>query len=272
MIYTTVILGVLGLVFGSFVNALVWRLKHKRNWVNDRSECVHCHHKLSALDLVPVLSWLALRGKCRYCKKKISSQYPIVELVVALLFAGSYFFWPVQLNHLAPWYNFVDFGFWLIFIIFLMTLFLYDLRWYVLPDKLTYPLIALGLMDGILRIIWVQHALDASALLNLLYGILPIGALYAFLFFISKGTWVGLGDAKLGVFIGLVLGWQGAALVLFLANFLGVLVILPGLLSKKLSRTSRIPFGPFLIVSFFVTGIFGVRLIDWYMTHFLLLN
>lgn len=264
MMYIAVLLGVLGLVLGSFVNALVWRLKTKRNWVSERSQCVHCHHTLAPLDLIPVISWVLLRGKCRYCKKPISVQYPLVELATAALFVASYVWWPTPLT---SGFQILDFSLWLLALVILMALFVYDLRWFILPDKLTYPLIAIGLIDGIIRIVWVNPSAHPVGLLELAYGLLPIAGLYGFLFFVSKGQWVGLGDAKLGAFIGLVLGWQGALLVLILANFLGLLVILPGLLMQKITRSTRVPFGPFLIVAFIAAGLFGGWLIDWYIAN-----
>jgi len=265
MIYIAILLGLLGLALGSFVNAFVWRLKTKRDWVSGRSECVHCHHTLAASDLIPVVSWVFLRGKCRYCKKPISVQYPLVELATGLLFVASYLWWPISLN---SGFAIADFVLWLLSLVILMSLFLYDLKWYTLPDKLTYPLMLIGLVQGILRVVWIAPgAAHPAGLLELVYGLLPIAGLYAFLFFVSKGRWVGLGDAKLGVFIGLVLGWQGALLVLVLANFMGVLVVLPGLLMQKIGRNSKVPFGPFLIIAFIVAALFGGWLIDWYVAN-----
>src|SRR2546427_122886 len=87
----------LGLVLGSFVNALVWRLHEHKDWVNDRSECVHCHHKLGPLDLIPVVSYLYLRGKCRYCHQRIEDT-PLTELALPLAFVTSYLCWPVALQ------------------------------------------------------------------------------------------------------------------------------------------------------------------------------
>jgi len=101
-----VALFVLGLVFGSFVNALIWRVHKKKDIISGRSQCVKCGHRLAAKDLVPVLSWLALRGRCRYCKKPISWQYPIVEIALGLVFAASYHFWPVTLSG-GQWLLFV---------------------------------------------------------------------------------------------------------------------------------------------------------------------
>lgn len=268
MIYISLLLGLLGLVCGSFVGALVWRLKEKRDWISDRSECEHCHHKLTVIDLIPVASWLALGGKCRYCRHPIGIETLLVEFLTGVLFVVSYLWWP---ENLTSWAAIVDFAFWLVFIVFLAALFLYDVRWYMLPDKLTYPLIALGLIDGLIKITWIHSIHGPHTLLDLLYGLLPIGGLYGLLFFISNGKWVGLGDAKLGIFIGLVLGWQGALLTMLLANFIGVLVVLPGLLSRKLSRNSRVPFGPFLIAGFWLAGLAGPYVIDWYMGSYLLL-
>lgn len=267
MIYTALVLAVFGLCFGSFVNALVWRLKNKRDWVNDRSECVHCHHKLSALDLIPVFSWLLLKGRCRYCKKRISVQYPLVEVAVAAAFVASYLFWPLPFDQ---WYYIADFGLWLVFVVFLAALFLYDLKWYLLPDKLTFPLIGLGFVDALIRGFLIQNLGPVEFVSGILFGLVPIAGLYGLLYAVSKGAWVGFGDVKLGVFIGLVLGWEGALLTLMIANIIGTLIVIPGLLSGRMSRKSRVPFGPLLIIGFFLSGVFGGRIIDIYMQSLML--
>lgn len=262
-----VALALLGVCLGSFVNALVWRLKTKRNFISGRSMCVHCHHQLAPLDLIPVFSWLILKGRCRYCNKPISWQYPVVELAVGLLFAISFLLWPAPLEQ---WFQITQFGLWLAMLVILVALFVYDVRWLLLPDKLTYPLIALGLIMGILSLVFGQHLPVQQILLEILYGALSIGGFYGLLFVISKGKWVGLGDAKLGLALGLAVGWQLGLLTLVLANLLGTAFVLPGLLSKKLTRTSKIPFGPFLIAAFIITALFGQALIGWYFNHLLL--
>lgn len=260
-------LALLGVCLGSFVNALVWRIKTKRNFISGRSMCVHCHHQLAPLDLIPVLSWLILKAKCRYCGKTISWQYPIVELVVGVLFGLSFLLWPAPLEQ---WFQLTQFGLWLAMLVILVALFVYDVRWLLLPDKLTYPLIVIGLAMGLLSLAFGQHLSVIQTLLELLYGAASIGGFYALLFIVSKGKWVGLGDAKLGLALGLALGWQLGILTLVLANLLGTLVVLPGLLSKRLTRTSKIAFGPFLIIAFIITGLFGQALVAWYLNHLLL--
>jgi prepilin signal peptidase PulO-like enzyme (type II secretory pathway) len=264
-ILISVYLAVLGLIFGSFANAAVWRLKKKKDIVKDRSECIHCHHKLSWMDLIPVLSWVLLRGKCRYCKKNISPQYPLVELAVAAYFVGSFLFWPTDLS---LWYYQAQFILWLIYGVGLAVLFVYDLRWFLLPDRVVYPLIGLGLIDALIRVSVIDQGGVGAAVVDLVLSVLAIGGFYGALYFISKGRWIGFGDVKLGVFMGLVLGWEQAIVAIMVANVVGFLVILPGLLTKKLSSTSRVPFGPYLIIGFIAAGLFGHALIDWYLTPF----
>lgn len=256
-----VALGLLGLSFGSFASATVWRLHKKKDIVNDRSECEHCHHKLAWYDLIPVLSWLLLSGKCRYCKKPIRAELPLTELLTAVLFVGSYVMWPSAMNTFEQG---ILFGLWLVALVLLVILFVYDMKWMLLPDKVVMPLIAVGLLMAITRVTISEDV--AGSLLGSLYAVLILSGLYLLLFLVSKGKWVGFGDVKLGVFLGLALGsWELALLGLFLANFIGCLVVVPGILSGKLKRTARVPFGPFLIVGFAVTFLFGRHIIDWYL-------
>src|SRR5581483_10287027 len=128
------VLIVLGLIWGSFVNAFVWRLHEEKDWVKGRSECTVCHHSLSTKDLVPVVSWLLLKGRCRYCHQPIKDS-PLVELTVPLLFVLSYVWWPWTLHG----EGLVRFIFWLVFILGYVILAVYDLRWKLLPNKVVYP-------------------------------------------------------------------------------------------------------------------------------------
>ena len=260
--FIVVALMLLGLCFGSFANATVWRIHKKKDIVNDRSECEQCHHKLAWYDLMPLASWLLLKGKCRYCQKPIRAELPLTELVVALLFVASYLTWPYALDSFGA---FMLLALWLVSLVLLTVLFIYDLKWLILPDRIVFPLIAVGALMAITR---MALAIDVvGVFLGCLYGVLILSGLYLTLFIVSKGKWVGFGDVKLGVFLGLGLGsWELALLCLFLANFLGCLFVVPGMLLGKLQRTSRVPFGPFLIGGFLITALFGRRIIDWYFT------
>jgi prepilin signal peptidase PulO-like enzyme (type II secretory pathway) len=254
---------VLGLAFGSFVGALTWRLHEKKDFIRARSQCENCGHQLGAADLIPIFSWLWLRGRCRYCRKPIGWQSPLLELAVGLLFGGSYLLWPHTLN---SWQAILSFGIWLIYIILLVALLIYDFRWMLLPDSLVFPLIALGLLDAALRLYQTGDLTIINYAAYTFFGACVLGGLYWLLNAVSKGRWVGFGDVKLGLFIGITLGWQQALLVLFLANLIGSLVAIPALLLGKLSMKSRLPFGPFLILAFLIVGLLGKYLLAWYLS------
>jgi prepilin signal peptidase PulO-like enzyme (type II secretory pathway) len=265
MVIPAVFATVVGMVMGSFIDAVVWRIHTKRNFVSDRSECEHCHHKLGVLDLLPVISWLTLGGKCRYCKKPIGTLPVVTELVMGGLFLVSFLYWPLGFE---TWQGMVLFGFWLIYLVLLGILFVYDLRWMLLPDKVVAPLIVLGLIDAGLRISLHPQATIIDYITHVALGIVAMAGVYWLLYTVSKGRWVGYGDVKLSIFVGAVLGWQGTLLVLMLANVIGLLVTLPGLISKKLTPKSHVPFGPFIIIAFVIAGLFGDALIRWYLQAF----
>ncbi len=252
---------IIGLILGSFVNAAVWRLKNKKDLLLGRSECTRCHHKLAWHDLIPVLSWISLKGKCRYCHKKISPQYPLVELGVAAYFVASLAFWPFGFD--GP-LELMRFGIWLLAGVPLSILFIYDLRWLILPDKLTIPLIALGVAMAIVH--GLQATSAAVFALDLLGSLAILSGFYLVLYLVSQGKWVGLGDVKLGAALALLLcDWRLALIAFFMANLIGTFVTIPAMALKKIKRSSHIPFGPFLIVGFVVAGLAGQDLMHWYV-------
>lgn len=273
-----VVLVVLGLCFGSFVNALVWRLheqaKSKKRTakntkelsiIHGRSMCVHCGHELAPEDLLPVISWLSLGGKCRYCKKPISWQYPLVEVFTAVLFVLSYVYWPMSFNS----QGLTLFIFWLVFLVGFMALVVYDLRWFILPDKIVYPLAGLALLQVALLI--VVFGGGKGSLLGAVYGILIGGGIFYVLFQVSGGKWIGGGDVKLGALLGLIVGGPAASLLLlFTASVLGTIVAVPLMLAGKANRSSRLPFGPFLIAAAIIVYLFGASIISWYKQKLLL--
>lgn len=278
------VLVILGLAFGSFVNALVWRVheqeklevkkgakkanKHdsKLSILKGRSMCPNCKHELGALDLLPVISWLALRGKCRYCKKAISAQYPIVELATALVFVVSYLVWPIEINGSVV--QIIYFGLWLTMVVGLMALLVYDLRWMILPDRIVFPL---GFVAAAMSIISVATAdRPLASLISVALSVAVGGGLFYVLFQVSDGKWIGGGDVKLGWVIGLFLATPARSfLMIFVAALLGSLVSLPLLASHTLKRSSTIPFGPFLIISSMVVMLYGKDVLDWYQSTFL---
>jgi prepilin signal peptidase PulO-like enzyme (type II secretory pathway) len=273
-----VYLAVLGLCFGSFINALNWRLHAQAeregrgakkapkreptsaelSMVKGRSMCSHCHHPLAPKDLVPLFSWLWLRGKCRYCKHRIEDS-PLIELFLPVLFVVSYLCWP---------YDFTAQGIfllicWLVALVGLLALLAYDLRWMLLPNKIVFPLIGLGVVQVLVR--WLVFDEGIASIGQALISVAIAGGIFYVLFHLSDGSWIGGGDVKLGYALGLLIGSGTlAGLMLFIASVLGILASLPGMLQRKLSVKSRIPFGPCLIVATIIVVLFGQSLLDAY--------
>ena len=275
-----VILLVAGLCMGSFVNALVWRLHEQEKELaktkpdnkylklvsigSGRSICTNCKHPLKAKDLVPLLSWIWLKGKCRYCKKPISAQYPIVEISTAFLFIASFILWPETLigSQVAI------FILWLVLFTGFMALIVYDFRWMLLPNRIIYPLSIVG---GVVALIEILTSADPLiAFVNVLLAVALGGGLFYVLFQISKGKWIGGGDVKLGWLLGLVAGTPARSLLfIFIASLLGSLLSIPLLASKKLNSKSVIPFGPLLIVGLIIVQLYGDKILSWYQQTFI---
>ena len=271
-------LGLIGICLGSFVNALVWRLHEqdelrskkpkdlkkqlsKLSISKGRSMCPHCKHQLHGKDLVPVLSWLSLGGKCRYCKKPISAQYPAVELLAGLLFVVSYVAWPYNLESVA---DIAAFGVWCLLLIGFLAHVVYDLRWYILLDKITLPLSVLGVLF-VATVAFAQK--DASIVVGSAVGAACIFGIFYGLFQLSGGKWIGGGDVKLAPLLGLLAGGlMESMLLLFVASTLGTLyaVAYAAVHKQKLHGTTAIPFGPFLIAACVIVVLFGGGIMSWY--------
>jgi prepilin signal peptidase PulO-like enzyme (type II secretory pathway) len=256
-------LAVLGLCFGSFVSALTWRLKNpKFSIVTGRSVCPDCHHVLGPIDLVPIFSWAWLRGKCRYCHKTISWQYPAIELVTALVFIFSYIYWP-ETFHGAGLFDLIT---WLIIVVGFVALAVYDLRWHILPNVVVYLLTVIAVVKVIVDILIFSKSY--TSLLDSLWGILIIAGLFYGLFQVSRGKWIGGGDVKLGVCLGLLSFSPLASLfLLFVASTSGSVASVVLLISKKANHKSQIPFGPFLLIGAMICELFGQSVVNYLKNH-----
>ncbi len=246
------LLVLLGLSFGSFLNAWEWRLRMGIPLSKKRSMCRSCQHPLSPPDLIPVVSFLFLRGHCRYCQTPISKQYPLVEATMGLIFF---------LVGLAHWNNgMVAFPELIrdLFILFILTfLFIYDLKYQELPDAATVPSIfIIGL---------ASYLYEWRSLSSLLIGMFVGAGMFLLQYLISKGKWIGGGDIRLGALMGVVLGWPVILVALFLAYVGGSLIAVSLLLLKKTTWKSQMPFGTFLAVATVVAMIWGEKIITWYM-------
>ena len=277
MIVTSIVLAWLGLAFGSFVNAVVWRIHNQQKATSKkqkarysilfaRSTCTHCHQQLAVRDLVPVLSWLWLRGRCRYCGKAISWQYPIVELSLAAVFVLSYILWPGGVHSAGDWVSLIS---WLVVSIGLMALLVYDVRWMILPNRIVYPTLVVAVVGRLTYLIGFEsdkaRSLGAWAL-----GVAIASGLFWLIYELSRGKLIGFGDVRLGLITGTVLARPAESfLMILLASVLGVIFALPGLVTRKKTLASRLPFGPFLIIATFIVLLYGSDFINWYQRVFL---
>lgn len=251
---------ILGLCFGSFVNVLVLRLKRDESLLG-RSRCLACLKQLHWYHNLPLVSFVALRGRCAYCRAPISWQYPMVELACGLLWLMGYLVFaqaaPATCSPLSvpcPLFNVVTFG---LFASLLLALFVFDVRWYELPDELTLPGIALGLALNLARGYAPLELLAATAI-----GAAFFLAQYA----VSRGKWVGSGDVRLGAMIGAMAGtYVGLTVTLLLAYVAGSLVGLVLVALRRKNLESQLPFGAFLAPAALVSLLWGQGLWQWYL-------
>jgi prepilin signal peptidase PulO-like enzyme (type II secretory pathway) len=286
VLFVTTILGILGLFFGSFAGATVWRLRaaqlredesagekipeHDKKAVKmlkksrlhkDRSVCLQCGHTLAWYDLIPLVSWVSLRGKCRYCHKYIGGFEPVIELGVAVFFAASFFFWPYDL---VSGLDIARFVLWLVAGVGVAILAVYDAKWFLLPNKVVFPLIGIGVLYSAVVLAQQNFALDQW--FNIFFSCLVLSGLYYLIYVASRHQWVGFGDIKLGLALALLLAdWRLAILALFMANAIGTLLVLPMMLGGRIKRQAHIPFGPLLISGWVLAGLFGDYIVNWYL-------
>lgn len=280
------IMFVLGLTIGSFLNVVIYWLEssrqppatsrqEKRQNLFGRSFCPNCKHALGFWDLIPLFNWLFLRARCRYCEEKISVQYPLVELGTGLIFSISYSYslsvigirnLPTVNGQLQTIFGYGATVLLLTVNCLLLIVFTYDLKHKIIPDKIIYPAIALA---AVYQIFSNQFSIfNYSFLISIVSAILAGGFFY-FLAAISDGKWMGGGDIKLVFLMGLLLGFPNILVALFLGFFLGAIVGISLMVLNKAKMKSEIPFGPFLIAGTWIALFWGNMLVELYMKAFL---
>ncbi len=247
-----------GLIIGSFLNCLIWRL-HTGESILGRSYCPKCKAKIAWYDNIPLLSFVLLRGRCRACRRRISLQYPAVELAAGLLFALS-FYAQYQFNVQCQGHDIILLARNWFIIAVMIVIFVYDLRWYLILDVITLPAAA---------VVFGLNLLLGFSWQNLLFsGIIGAGFFLA-QFVLSRGRWIGGGDIRLGLLMGLALGWPKIIWAIVLAYFLGSIISLGLLLSGKKQWSSRIPLGTFLAPATLIILFWGEKIIAWYLNKIL---
>ena len=248
----------LGTIIGSFLNVVIFRFNTGKTIVTGRSICMNCNRDLRWYELIPVFSFLIQSGKCRRCASRISHQYPLVELLTGLVFAIIAFkFLPVI------GVSYLLYLFFVIFYVFIFSLLIvisvYDLRHKIIPDKLVFMFVLVSFVS-----IFINKSLIGSFLILPSWGALIAGPLFALpfiaLWYFSKGRLMGLGDGKLILGIGWMLGLSQGVFSIILSFWIGTIVSLLLMLisKKKMNMKTEIPFAPFLIISTFVTFILSL--------------
>jgi len=248
----------LGTIMGSFIDCAVSRLAKKEDIVFKRSYCPHCHHSLAWFDLVPIISFIVLKGRCRYCHRRISWEHPLVELGTGFLF--------ILIFLLGG--NTVLTAFFILVAIPLAIVFLFDLKYSLIPSQLIYPTLVFTLLSRLGLDIyqsqgfyfWTSHIFSGVLGLILMSGFL--GCLYV----LTKGRGMGLGDVELGMLLGAILGWPLSLVGLFLSFLIGAILGLILIVLKRKGWKSEVPFGPFLILGSTMALIGGNQFIHWYLS------
>lgn len=249
---------------GSFLNCAVYRLKEGISFISGRSFCPSCKHALAWYDLVPIFSFVLLAGKCRYCGKKISWQYPSAELLAGLVFL-SVFNYSVTAAGGVFGAEFLANVIYLFAISsLLIMIFIFDLKWFIIPDKIL--LIAAGASILFHFYGFFSGSCGQSCIGGFLLSALGAFAFFLAIFLLTKGKAMGFGDVKLAFFMGLFLGWPKIAVALFLAFLIGAIIGTILIASKKKGWKSEIPFGPFLITGLFIALIWGEKIFNFYLS------
>ncbi len=259
-LFPSLVIFIFGLIVGSFLNCLIYRLETGQSFLKGRSFCPYCKHLLNWQDLIPVLSFLILKGKCRYCQQKISLQYPLVELTTGFLFFLVFYYTKYNIPYTI---------YALIITCFLIIIFVYDLKHYIIPDRIIYPAI---FVSGIWYVVYglIFNRFLTYEILNTIYAAFGTALFFLFIVLISRGRWMGVGDVKLAFLLGLILGWPYILVALFLAFFIGAIIGAGLIISGKKRLSSEVPFGPFLVAGTFLAMFLGEELFNWYLTLFLL--
>ncbi|PIR57877.1 MAG: prepilin peptidase [Parcubacteria group bacterium CG10_big_fil_rev_8_21_14_0_10_38_31] len=251
---------IFGTIIGSFLNVVIARYNTGESVFKGRSKCFSCGKTLAWYELVPVFSFLLQGGKCRECGSKISIQYPVVEILTGIIFVLVWYTstWRLSLQVEGELVFFAIY-FWTIFSL-LIVIAVYDFYHQIIPDGLVYAFITLSFLSFLP--IGETYVLHRSHLWDFLAGIIFF-LFFASFWFFSGGKWMGFGDAKLAIGIGWLLGlWVGLASII-LSFWIGAIVGLVFIFSKKLGLKSKIAFGPFLILGTFIGFLLGERLLEF---------
>ena len=253
-IFYTAIVFLFGVLIGSFLNVLIYRIPKGENFVTENSHCMSCNHRLYAKDLVPLFSWLFLGGKCRYCKAKISAQYPIVEATNGIMYALIFWF-------ICEEPKIALFGYCAAFSALLVATVI-DWRTMEIPDSMWVTVLIGGIIVYIDDLVAEGFAIDT--LLERLIGFFAASGVLFLLAVITKGG-MGGGDIKLMAAVGFMLGWKVVLLTLVMGGLIGTLYLIFMAIKNKGKVPRKVPFAPHLSLATVICMFVGSNIIDWYL-------
>ena len=229
---------ILGGIWGSFSNVCIYRLPENQGIIAGRSFCPSCKNKIQWFDNIPILSFVLLKGKCRHCKSIINLQYLIVELIGSVSFVTIYYFFGLTFTTLLL----------LILSVFFIIIFFIDLKHFIIPNVLTFPLMVIGFVKSfdpnLNKTIFPNYI---NSLIGGIFGYLIIWLIIYIYKKVRKKEGMGLGDAKLMAVIGFWFGWISIPFVIFISSAVALILAVPSLINKSRVMSSEIPFGPYII-------------------------
>ena len=230
---------IIGGLWGSFANVCIVRLPEDKGVVSGRSNCPKCKKQINWYDNIPIISYFILNGKCRKCKKPISFQYVVVELLSIVSFVSIYLIYGFSFTTLLL----------LILSLAFIIIFFIDLKHFIIPDVITFPLMALGFIKSFIPNL---DPLFPYYVLSLIGGIFGYGIIWGIIFFykqVKKKEGMGLGDAKLLAVIGFWFGLDAVPFIIFLSSTIALISVAPDLIKKSKKMSTQIPFGPYIIAA-----------------------
>jgi leader peptidase (prepilin peptidase)/N-methyltransferase len=249
-----ILFAILGLAVGSFLNVCIDRLPQNKSIVLPPSHCEACQHKLAAKDLIPVFSYLRLRGRCRYCQASVPRRLFWVELATAVIFALLY--WHYGLS--------AELGVMIFYACLFIIIFVIDLEHGLILNKVVYPGMVVALLLALYPWPWLNESMVMRVAYAALGGAIGFG-IFLLIALVSRGG-MGWGDVKLAALIGLATGFPLVFVAIIMGAILGGIVAVALVIAKRRKRRETIPFGPFLALATMVTLLWGSNILDWYLS------
>ena len=244
----------LGAIFGSFSNVCIYRLPNNKAISKGRSYCNSCNKEIRWFDNIPLISYIILRGKCRSCNAKISFQYVLVEFLSGISFVFIYYVFGLSITSVLL----------AILSICFIIIFFIDLKHYIIPNELTFPLMIIGFLKSFDPNL---NSMFPNYINSLIGGLFGYGIIWSIIFFykqIRKKEGMGLGDAKLFAVIGFWFGWISIPFIIFLASIFALISVIPDLLKNSKKLSSQIPFGPYIILGTIFYLVFQNKFINFF--------